>query len=75
MLESIANWLDSLSEGLSFLLTGCMNGLLIALLFCWGLSLWDKQKLPFNWRRVWSIFVLFWALKFLLGNVAFKIVD
>jgi hypothetical protein len=55
MQESIAAWLD----GPFF--TFCFSTFFFAVYLSLGLSLWDKSKFPFKWRRVWAFLFLFLA--------------
>jgi NADH:ubiquinone oxidoreductase subunit H len=32
-----------------------------------GLDLWDKVKFPFTWRKVWAVFFLVLAIRWISG--------
>ena len=38
-----------------------VNVLINTIILIIGLSLWDKEKFPFRWRRVWGVFFLYLA--------------
>jgi hypothetical protein len=38
-----------------------LNIFMVCLFFILGLSLWNKQKFPFSWRKVWSALFLLWG--------------
>jgi hypothetical protein len=64
--ESTQHFLNSnISKNLLFYLS---NSFLIA----FGLSLWDSKKFPFTFKRIFSLFLLFFAFGNILQNIFFK---
>lgn len=69
MHSALADWLNSHSEDIKFFVSSIFQAIYITI----GLSLWDKDKLPFTWRRVWSLFFLILGLGTFLANLLSKL--